>query len=230
MLSRLVLVVLCCVAVPVQAQPLVRPDTTTLDVRLLRTIYASPPGVASVWRAADGTSYPVFLGAPAAAWGAVLAGHAEAAFAFRLTLAEGAAMVSYYGLKNVIRRQRPYRRVPGIASRRSLGSEELESLFDPYSFPSGHAAVAFAVATTLALESGRWYVVVPGAVWATSVALSRVWLGVHYPSDVFVGSLLGAGAAVAVYILADAVTPAPFRDDPAAPAVSVMALRVRWEW
>ncbi|GHH85552.1 hypothetical protein GCM10018793_54000 [Streptomyces sulfonofaciens] len=64
------------------------------------------------------------------------------------------------------------------------------------SFPSGHAASAAAFATGVVLESPRWGVaVVP---LAGAVALSRIYTGVHYPSDVLVGAALGAGAAFAV--------------------------------
>jgi diacylglycerol kinase family enzyme/membrane-associated phospholipid phosphatase len=64
------------------------------------------------------------------------------------------------------------------------------------SFPSGHAASAAAFATGVALESKGWGAVV--APVAAAVALSRVYTGVHYPSDVLVGAALGVGAAFAV--------------------------------
>ncbi|EGX55544.1 hypothetical protein SZN_32386 [Streptomyces zinciresistens K42] len=64
------------------------------------------------------------------------------------------------------------------------------------SFPSGHAASAAAFATGVALESPAWGLVVAPIAW--SVALSRVYTGVHFPSDVLVGAALGAGAAFAV--------------------------------
>ncbi|MGX1565236.1 phosphatase PAP2 family protein [Streptomyces sp. NPDC055506] len=64
------------------------------------------------------------------------------------------------------------------------------------SFPSGHAASAAAFATGVALESPAWGAVV--APVAASVALSRVYTGVHFPSDVLAGAALGAGAAFAV--------------------------------
>lgn len=62
------------------------------------------------------------------------------------------------------------------------------------SFPSGHAASAVAFATGVGLEFP-----VAGAVLAplaAAVAYSRVHVGVHYPSDVVVGALIGAGVAV----------------------------------
>ncbi|MFE9168897.1 bifunctional phosphatase PAP2/diacylglycerol kinase family protein [Streptomyces kebangsaanensis] len=64
------------------------------------------------------------------------------------------------------------------------------------SFPSGHAASAAAFATGVALESPAWGAAV--APVAASVALSRVYTGVHFPSDVLAGVALGAGVAFAV--------------------------------
>jgi len=62
------------------------------------------------------------------------------------------------------------------------------------SFPSGHTSLAFATATTLALDYKKWYIVVPAYLWAGSVAYSRMYLGVHYPSDVLGGIIIGIGS------------------------------------
>ncbi|MEV6804920.1 bifunctional phosphatase PAP2/diacylglycerol kinase family protein [Streptomyces sp. NPDC017248] len=64
------------------------------------------------------------------------------------------------------------------------------------SFPSGHAASAAAFAAGVALESPAWGAAVAPA--AFSVAASRVYTGVHFPSDVLAGAALGAGAAFLV--------------------------------
>ena len=66
------------------------------------------------------------------------------------------------------------------------------------SFPSGHAATAFAAATAVAMLRPRLRVA--ALVLAALVAASRVVLGVHYPLDVLAGSL--AGAAVGALIAA----------------------------
>jgi undecaprenyl-diphosphatase len=71
---------------------------------------------------------------------------------------------------------------------------------DSTSFPSGHAATAFAAATAVALVYPRFRV--PVLALASLVALSRVYLGVHYWSDVVVGSVLGVAVGWAtVYVV-----------------------------
>lgn len=88
-------------------------------------------------------------------------------------------------LKDVIRRERPYVKHPEIQPLSSEGS---------YSMPSGHTSTAFATATSLSMAYPKWYVVVPSLVWASSVGYSRMHLGVHYPSDVFIGAIVGSSS------------------------------------
>ncbi len=72
------------------------------------------------------------------------------------------------------------------------------------SFPSGHSASAFAFAYAV----GRHLPVlaVPIRLLAVAVAYSRVHTGVHYPGDVVIGSVTGAGTAAMVAAVADRAT------------------------
>jgi undecaprenyl-diphosphatase len=79
----------------------------------------------------------------------------------------------------------------------------LVSLPATHSFPSGHATVSFACATTLALAVPRLRV--PLYTLAALIAFSRVYVGVHYPLDVLAGAVLGVGIAIALRMLAAAL-------------------------
>lgn len=78
---------------------------------------------------------------------------------------------------------------------------DLENVTTPTtpSFPSGHTSTAFATATSLSLCFPKWYVITPSFAWASAVGYSRLHLGVHYPSDVLVGALVGSGSAYLCY-------------------------------
>ena len=109
----------------------------------------------------------------------------------------GASVVGAFavtmGLKYIVNRNRPYETWPDMISPRSTEP-------DP-SFPSGHTASAFALATSLCIKYPKWYVIAPSAIYAVSVGVSRMHEGVHYPTDVMAGALIGAGCAVgSVYI------------------------------
>ena len=178
-----------------------------LDRRGLLAVYrADGPFVGGVMRATDAAAYPLFYGAPAAAWGAALLRREDYDDAYRLMLAEGLALGATLGVKKVFGRPRPYRTLPAVQSRSQAYRRGQEGRFAE-AFPSGHAATAFALAASWSLSHPKGYVVGPAFAGAALIGTSRLWLGVHYPSDVLAGALLGAGAAVAVHLLRGAITP-----------------------
>jgi len=93
-------------------------------------------------------------------------------------------------IKSAIGRARPCVALADSISRLSCGGH--------HSMPSGHAANTFAVAMVAFLFYRRSaWLMFP---FAASVSFSRVYCGVHFPSDVTVGAILGAGYAIAILI------------------------------
>ncbi len=95
-------------------------------------------------------------------------------------------------IKQLIRRPRPF-----------LTDTRLVPVYRPgeYSFPSGHTSSVFSAMTSLSRCYPKWYVIAPSFIWATGVGYSRMYLGVHYPTDVTAGAVLGAGTAFAMGFL-----------------------------
>lgn len=89
-------------------------------------------------------------------------------------------------IKKVVKRPRPF-----------LANVKINAVYQPthYSFPSGHTSTSFTTATALSQSYPKWYVIAPAYLWAGSVSYSRLYLGVHYPTDVAAGAVLGTGTA-----------------------------------
>ena len=89
-------------------------------------------------------------------------------------------------LKKLFKRDRPFEQLSC--------AYKLVQPNDKFSLPSGHSAAAFLIATLLAF----YYPIVTPVVftWASLVGLSRVMLGVHYPSDILSGALLGSACSM----------------------------------
>lgn len=86
-------------------------------------------------------------------------------------------------LKHLVARPRPWVTFP------ALGPLVVER--DPLSFPSGHTCAAFAAGATWARLARRPWLKVICVAQAVLMGLSRLYVGVHYPSDVLAGCLVG---------------------------------------
>lgn len=108
----------------------------------------------------------------------------------RATLAAGIGWFIAKLIKTTVPRARPFQVFVSVPRLTPAPSDD--------SFPSGHAAaaVAFAVAMTpLGLV-----IATPIALWALLVSFSRYYLGVHFPSDIVAGALIGVIAGVSMII------------------------------
>lgn len=101
-------------------------------------------------------------------------------------------LVTNVTIKPLVDRPRPWLDLPIVP---------LVAEHDPHSFPSGHTCAAFAAGMiwvrTLPWRPARW----AAAVAAVCMGLSRLYVGVHYPTDVAVGAVIGALCAWAVWTL-----------------------------
>ena len=99
-------------------------------------------------------------------------------------------------VKNIVARPRPYRMM-----------EELTILIpEPgeYSFPSGHTSSSFAAGVVLYLMLPKKYGV-PAMVLAFVIGISRLYVGVHYPTDVLGGMVMGTLLAVATVKITEVI-------------------------
>jgi len=160
-----------------------------IDINLLKNINPKNPN-SSAWRGATNSAYPVSVGVPVGMWIISKIDHNKKLEKKSYSVG-GSVMIAAAaaeGLKIVFNRERPYVKYP-------YDIHPYDNAEPGKSFPSGHTSLAFATATSLAIECKKWYVVIPAYIWATGVGYSRLYLGEHYPSDVLAGAIVGAGSA-----------------------------------
>jgi len=159
----------------------------TNDITLLRHIYSGrDQGLDNSMKFISQTVTPVSVAVPLCfiVTGLVEKDNMTLNNGYRSTLALAGAMTISYTLKLSIDRTRPYDKYPDIIPY----MDDFTS-----SLPSGHTTAAFATATTLTMIKPEWYVIIPSYAYAVTVAYSRMHLGMHYPTDILAGALIGSG-------------------------------------
>jgi membrane-associated phospholipid phosphatase len=162
-----------------------------VDLRILKSINKTDHKIwdESMRITSDGV-YPFMGISPLALWitGYVNKDEKMKRDGVKTVIAIGANVAIMYGLKEAVKRPRPFTTYPDDIVLRQKTSG--------FSFPSGHTSCAFATATALTLSTKKWYVAVPAFTYAGFVGYSRMRLGAHYGSDVLVGVIIGVGSSL----------------------------------
>ncbi len=164
-----------------------------LDIKLLRQINEHRnTHLDGTFKTISNSVSPISVGVPILIFGTGLIEKNQELKQKGLVVAESFLVTTLVatGLKHAVNRTRPYETYPDIQKLSAGGNS---------SFPSGHTSDAFSMATSLSLEFPHWYVIAPSYTYAALVGYSRMHLGVHYPSDVLAGAVVGAGSAFLCY-------------------------------
>ena len=159
------------------------------DIRLLDKLNSAPKPQDKTWQFISNNSVEIDLALPIGLYIAGSIKHDATIKNYGLSM--GVSFLANEAftllLKRTFQRTRPFEAYPELIYKKGTGGS--------YSMPSGHTSSAFSTATSLSLNFRKWYVVAPAYTYAAAVGYSRMYLGVHYPSDVLVGALLGSGTA-----------------------------------
>ena len=154
-----------------------------LDEQILHSVHGSPPWLVPLF---------VIVTVIGGGWGLIVlvlfaASRATRTATLWLLAAIVAQSAVVAGIKLLVRRVRPCDAL-GWCAPVNIGSP------GGFSFPSGHSAGSFAFAAFIAVRAPRYAPL--AIVWAVLVGWSRCVLGVHYPSDVLTGAVVGSVVGV----------------------------------
>jgi membrane-associated phospholipid phosphatase len=165
------------------------------ETRMLRNIEANrTPGKTSFYRGISASTYVLSVATPLSFYisGSISGDKSIKKTALYLTESIALSQAISFTTKAIVNRERPAIKDPTFTAVTKANNA---------SFPSGHTAAAFSLATSLSIVHPKWYVIIPSYTWAGLVGYSRLYLGVHYPTDVLAGAIAGAGSAWLSYRL-----------------------------
>ena len=171
----------------------IKVKSQSIDYRILKSINQNEyPTWDKTMKTVSNSVFPVMLASPISLIGVGYIQNNQPVLrdGFKTAISIGLNATLTSGLKLAFNRKRPFVKYPYDISQRTHAGK--------YSFPSGHTSNAFAAATALTLSSKKWYVAVPSYAYACLVGYSRMRLGVHFPSDVLGGMVIGVGTSLLV--------------------------------
>ncbi|MEI6585394.1 MAG: phosphatase PAP2 family protein [Sediminibacterium sp.] len=160
------------------------------DINLLQNINPQNPN-SNTWKAITNTAEPLSVAVPISMYALSLFNNNQhlKKNAYQLAASLVVNAVATEGFKIIVNRDRPFVTYPNSVF--PISTDEKNK-----SMPSGHTSFSFTTATSVYLMYPKWYVAVPAFAWATSVGYSRMYLGLHYPSDVLMGAVVGSTSAI----------------------------------
>jgi membrane-associated phospholipid phosphatase len=172
-------------------------DTLNADVKLFRKINNSRSKFKdSFFNIFDRSMLPMMIILPAFTF--TYGRSAEKTFdentGYLLGVSVVTNLVVTASLKYTIKRKRPRNILNNVYTRNEHS--------DKYSFPSGHSSSSFAQAGMFLLRYPDYpQVYLPMYGWAIAIAYARPYFGMHYPSDLLAGALIGTGSSLLIYSL-----------------------------
>lgn len=173
-------------------------DPDNFDCRLFRSINNSrSPLKTKVLNTFDNSMLPVSLLLPPSLfiYSRVKRNTYDENSAYLLFTSEFTNFALTFGIKTFFKRARPLNALQNVYSKGV-------PILDVYSFPSGHTSTSFSMATMFALRYPAYpQVYAPMFAWGMIIAYARPYFGMHYPSDLLAGALIGSGSSILIYSL-----------------------------
>lgn len=182
----------CCIT---SSSLLSQTSKSNIDVQIFRSINNNrSQSLKSITNIVDYSVYPISIGLPIGliGYGFLTNSKYEEDSGFLLSATELLSIITYLPLKHTIKRPRPYDKLENVHT----GHLETAS---KYSFPSGHSTLATGITTLLIFRYPQPEIYIPALSWAFLAGYSRIYYGLHYPSDVLAGMAIGFCAGILVH-------------------------------
>lgn len=195
--------------------PFAQAGAQNIDIDILRHLNGPFEHDLGFWEGLSNTAYsvPAAYLATNVTYGLIKKDDRAKKFALEFVISAVISQTVTHSIKHIVSRPRPVEAYPDIIRAASFA--------DGRSLPSGHASLSFVTATTMAYQGEHWYVTAPAAAWASTIGYSRMRLGMHYPSDVLAGAIIGVGSGILGHWLTGKIV---HRKEDKAPEYSVPSL------